>query len=119
MKRLEYENFVKHILGHMDENPQKLEDTIKDYSTLRESKGTLWGTIDTMCQWGVFDCYYDQCLETLKWVYGDEFDENKYITKNRQWRWKNDEAYIWTVYKAKIAKAIEMMIQKGEINEVF
>lgn len=115
MKKIEYEKFREHVLAHMDDNPKKLKDTIEDYLELRESKGTLWGAVDTMCQWGLFDCYYDQCLESLKEVYGDEFDESKYFTKDRQLRWRKNEAYVWTVYKAKIYKTIEMMIKKGEI----
>ena len=117
MKKLEFEKYREHILNHMDGDIQKLSETIKQYKTLRESNGTLYGAVDTMCQYGLFDIYFSDCLETLKWVYGDEFDESKYITKNREWRWKNDENYLWTVYKAKIAKAIEIMVKKGEINE--
>lgn len=114
MKNTEYRKFKEHILDHM-ESVEKLSSTIEDYKTLPESEGNFWKTIDTMCQYGLFDVYYDQCLETLKEVYGDEFDESKYITKDRQWRWKNNEAYIWTIYKAKIAKTIETMIKKGEL----
>lgn len=113
MRTVEYNNFKSHILDYMDK--QELADTLAHYKTLRESNGTLWGTVDTMCQYGLFDVYYDQVLDTLKEVYGDKFDESKYITKNRQWRWKNNEAYIWTVYKAKIAKTIETMVKKGEL----
>lgn len=112
MKNIEYRKFREHILDHMDGGIKELKKTIEDYKELRESNGTLWGAVDTMCQYGLFDVYYDQVLDTLKEVYGDEFDERKYITKDRQWRWKNNEAYIWTVYKAKIAKTIEIMIKK-------
>jgi len=114
MTNIEYRKFREHVLGHMDGNMKKLKNYINEYKTLRESKGTLWGAVDTMCQYGLFDVYYDQCLETLKNVYGDEFDESKYITKDRQWRWKNNDAYIWTVYKAKIAKTIEKMIKEKD-----
>lgn len=115
MKNIEYRKFREHILDHMDGGIEELKKTIEDYKELRESNGTLWGAVDTMCQYGLFDVYYDQVLDTLKEVYGDEFDESKYITKDRQWRWKNNDAYIWTAYKAKIAKTIEIMIKKGEI----
>lgn len=113
MTNIEYRKFKAHIYMYLD--PQELKDTIKTYKGLRESNGTLWGAVNTMCQWGVFNCYHDQCLDTLKEVYGDEFDESRYLTKKGDWRWKNNEAYVWTVYKAKICKAIEMMIKKGEI----
>lgn len=115
MTNIEYRKYRQHILDHMDGSLEKLKNTIKDYKELRESNGTLWGAVDTMCQWGLFDVYYSDVLDTLKDVYGDKFDESKYITKDRQWRFKNNEAYCWTVYKAKIAKTIETMFKKGEL----
>lgn len=116
MKKLEFEKYREHILNHMEGDTHKLAETIEIYKDLRDSNGTLWGAVDTMCQYGLFDVYFSDCLETLKEIYGDEFDENKYITKNREWRWKNNECYLWTVYKAKIAKTIEIMEKKGEIE---
>lgn len=115
MKKAEFEKYRKHILDYMDGDTHKLAKTIEIYKDLRESHGTLWGAVDTMCQYGLFDVYYNDCLETLKWVYGDEFDESKYITKEGEWRWKNNECYVWAIYKAKIAKAIEMMGKNGEL----
>lgn len=116
MTSIEYRKYRQHILDHMDGDLKVLKGTIKAYKELRESNGTLWGAVDTMCQFGVFDVYYSDVLDTLRDVYGDEFDESRYITKDRQWRWKNNEAYIWTVYKAKIAKTIEIMEKKGELD---
>ena len=104
MTNIEYRKYRQHILDHMDGSLKKLKTRIKDYIILPESNGTLWGAIDTMCQFGLFDVYYDQVLETLKDIYGSAFDESKYITKDRQYRYKNNEAYCWTVYKAKIAR---------------
>lgn len=115
MTNTEFWKFREHILNHMEDGTEELKNTIKKYKELPDSKGTLFGAVDTMCQYGVFDVYYDQVLETLKEVYGDKFDESKYITKDRQWRWKNNEAYIWKVYKAKITKTIELMEKNGEI----
>ena len=115
MTNIEYRKFRQHILDHMDGSLKKLKDTIRNYKGLRESNGTLWGTVDTMCQFGVFDVYYEDVMETLKNVYGDKFDESKYLTKDRQsYRFKNNEAYCWTVYKAKLAKTIEIMEKKGD-----
>lgn len=114
MKKLEFEKLKEHILEHM-ESVEKLYSTIENYKKLPESEGNFWKTIDTMCQYGLFDVYHNQCLETLKEVYGDKFDESRYITKDRQWREKGGETYIWTAYKAKIAKTIELMKKNGEI----
>ena len=115
MTNTEYRKFYNHVLEYFDGNIEKLKDTIKIYKELPESEGIFWKTIDTMCQYGLFDVYYSQCLETLKYIYGEDFDKSRYITKDGGWKFKNNEAYIWTIYKAKIAKTIEMMYKKGEI----
>jgi len=115
MTNIEYRKYRQHILDHLDGGLEELKDTIKTYKKLRESNGTLWGAVDTMCQYGEFDVYYSQVLETLFEVYGKDYDESKYLTKTGEIRWKNGEAYCWTVYKAKIARTIEIMIKKGEI----
>lgn len=66
-----------------------------------------------MVQDGCFDCYYDSVIDTLKTVYGDDFKEDVYFTKDGSYRWKNDECYCWTVYKHKVALTIETMEKKG------
>ena len=115
MKKIEYEKFKQHILSHEDDNPKRLKEDLDRYLLLPESNGTLWGAVNTMCQYGCFDVYYRQVMDTLKEIYSDEFNESKYMTKDGQFRLKNNEAYCWVVYKAKVAKAIEMMIKNGEI----
>lgn len=109
MTNIEYRKFRQHILDHMDGGIEELKNTIRMYKELKKSNNTLWGAVDTMCQYGLFDVYYFDILETLKNIYGDEYDESKYLTKNGGLRWKNGEVYCWKVYKAKIAKTIEIM----------
>ena len=115
MTNTEYRKYRQHILDHMDGSLEKLKNAIKDYKELRKSNNTLWGAVDIMCQYGLFDVYYSDVLGTLKNIYGDKYDESKYLTKNGDIRWKNGEAYCWKVYKAKIAKAIEIMLREGEV----
>lgn len=112
MTKLEYEKFKEHILEHFDD-AKTFKEELDCY--IKEAKGNIYQAAYIMCQYGCFDIYYNDCLETLKDVYGDDFDESKYITKDEAWRYKNNEAYIWTVYKAKIARAIDMMYKKGEL----
>lgn len=115
MTKLEYEKFKEHVLGFF-ESPEELRDEITHYQvTIPEAGGSLFNAVDTMCQYGCFDIYFSDCLETLKDVYGDDFDESKYLTKDGQWRYKNNEAYVWTVYKAKVARTIYEMYKKGEL----
>lgn len=116
MRKLEYEKFKEHILEYY-ESPKELLKEIRHYqATIPEaSGGTIFIAIDAMCQYGCFDVYYRQVLDTLKDVYGDEYDESKYLTKNGEIRFKNNAAYCWTVYKAKIARTIYEMYKKGEL----
>lgn len=114
MRNTEYRKFKAHIYNYLD--PQELKDTIKTYKKLRESNGTIWGAVQTMVQYGVFDVYHSQVIDTLKHIYGDDFKESVYFTKNGDYREKNNETYCWTVYKNKICRTIETMIKKGELD---
>ena len=113
MTNTEYRRFKAHIYNYLD--PKELKDTLKTYKKLRESNGTTWGAAQTMVQRGVFDCCHSSVMDTLRYVYGDDFKESVYLTKDGEYREKNNETYCWTVYKAKIARTIEIMEKKGEI----
>lgn len=113
MTNTEYRKFREHILDHMELDD--LKDNLKRYKERYEANGTLWGAVETMCQDGCFDVYYGQVLDTLKDVYGEKYDESKYLTKDGDIRFKNNTAYCWTIYKAKLAKTIENMEKNGEI----
>ena len=113
MTNIEYRKFKAHIYMYLD--PKELSEELKKYKKLPESNGTLWGAVDTMCQHELFDIHYEQVLNTLRDVYGNDFDESKYVTKDREYRYKNGEVYCWKTYKAKIAKTIELMEKKGEL----
>lgn len=113
MKIKEFNAFKKHILEYM--TTEELAENIKHYKTLRESNGTTWGAVQTMAQFGCFAVYYSQVLEALAEIYGEDFDESRYYTKSGELRFKGGECYAWTIYKAKIAKACEMMEKKGEL----
>lgn len=115
MTKLEYEKFREHILEFY-ENPKELRDEITHYQVvIPEAGGSLYNAVDTMCQYGCFEVYYHDVLEVLKNVYGDDYDDSKYVTKDGNLRYKNNEVYCWTIYKAKLAKTIEMMYKKGDL----
>lgn len=113
MRTAEYNKYKKHILEYMDK--QELDETLANYKKLRGSNGTTFGAAQTMVQYGCFACYYWQCLETFEEVYGEEYNQDIYLTKAGDFRVKNNEVYCWTIYKAKISKTIEIMEKKGEI----
>lgn len=112
MKIAEYNNIKKHIFEHMA--VEDLAENIKACKNRREI-ATTWHAAHQMAQDGFFNCYYSQVLETLKDIYGKDYKEETYKTKDGSLRWKNDEPYCWTVYKAKIASAVEQMERKGEL----
>ena len=115
MRKLEYEKFKEHILEYY-ETPEELSNEISHYqATIPEASENIFKAADVMCQYGCFDVYYSQVLETLREVYGDEYNGDKYITKGGEIRFKNNEAYCWTIYKAKIARTIYEMYKKGEL----
>ena len=112
MTNIEYRKFKAHIFMHLDAD--ELADILYGYLHKDENR-TLWGGVEMMCKEGYFNKTYGQVLDTLKYIYGDKYDESKYLTENGGIRVKNGVAYCWIVYKAKIAKTIEIMIKKGDI----
>ena len=114
MTNTEYRKYRQHILDHV-ESLEVLSAELKSYKKIPKTHSITWLAAQTMVMYGCFDVYYNQVMDTLKDVYGDKFDESKYLTKDRQYRFKNNEAYCWTIYKAKIARTIEIMEKKGEI----
>lgn len=56
--------------------------------------------------------YYDDVYEDLKSIYGEKFKESTYKTKSGDWKYKDGEPYVWTIYKAKLAKAIADELDK-------
>ena len=55
---------------------------------------------------GNFGVSYEDAFDDLKSIYGDNFKESTYKTKAGDWKYKDGEAYVWTTYKYKLAKAI-------------
>lgn len=113
MKKVEYEKFKKLVLDSLSK--EDLKRTLETYSKMR-GLGTTYLRAKQMVQDGAFDCYYSQVIDDFQWVYGDDYKEDPYFTKDGELRWKNDECYAWTVYKHKMALTIETMEKKGELK---
>lgn len=103
MKIQEYKKLKSIILSYIDDVPSMIEN-IKAHGQ----------GIQGWIQAGALACYYSTCDEELREVYGDDFKESVYYTKDGDYRWKNGEAYIWTVYKWKMGQAIEKLIKEWE-----
>lgn len=112
MRTAEYNKFKAHILEYME--AEDLKENIKAYKERRDCP-TTWKAGEMMTQDGAFACYYSQVLAVLKDIYGEDYKAETYETKAGDLRWKNGEAYCWTIYKSKIARTIEMMERKGEL----
>ena len=98
MKTLEYQAFKKHILQYM--TLDDLKDNLEHHTPAE------------LVRDGFFDCYYAQVLDTLKDVYGDEYKQKTYLRKDGDMKFKNSEAYCWTVYVNKMAMAIKKMVEE-------
>ena len=112
MRTAEYNKFKSHILDYME--AESIRKQIKQYKAHGKC-ATTWEAGQQMAQDGFFACYYSQVLNEFKNIYGEEYKPEIYETKSGDLRWKNGEAYCWTVYKAKIARTLETMERKGEL----
>lgn len=114
MKKIEFENYKKHLLGYMTE--QEIVDQAKEYLKIK-SNLTYYHAGKNMVQDGFFEIYYSGVMEALEEIYGDDFNRSVYEDKDGYLKWKNDECYCWTVYKHKVGLTIEKMakeLSKGE-----
>lgn len=98
MKTLEYQAYKKHILQYM--TLDDLKDNLEHHTPAE------------LVRDGFFDCYYAQVLDTLKDVYGDEYKQKIYLRKDGDTKFRNGEAYCWTVYVNKMAMAIKKMVEE-------
>lgn len=101
MRKIEYQRWKENILSQVD-----------DVETLRQNTINAGG-IERYIRRGGFACYYSQALDELKEVYKEDFDEKKYFNKDGSWKWKNGEAYVWTVYVWKMRLAIEKLLNEN------
>ena len=92
MTKKEYENWKEHILSYMS-----LDDIRANIKGLDYTRGNTYTKALKMVQAGFFACYY-------------KFDESIYFTKKNEWKWRNGECYVWTIYKAKVALTINKML---------
>lgn len=66
--------------------------------------------------------YYD-AYRDLKEIYGDNFKPETYLTKggdedNGDWKYRDGEPYVWTIYKAKLAKVVaDEMDKRDNMNK--
>ena len=113
MKLKEYQNFKKLIKYYTE--GENLSEMLNNYKRVRASMGTTYGAGLLMVQYGEFAIFYKDVIKDLAKIYGDEFNLERYYTKNKELKYRDGECYAWTVYKHKIARALETMVRKGEL----
>lgn len=105
MLKAEFLEMEKHICKDYEKN-----FIIKHYNSKRENAFEFGRRL---VREGWFLSYFEDVENFLKKLYGEEYDEKIYKTKNGEFRYKNGEVYVWTVYTNKIAKVIEKIIKEA------
>lgn len=72
--------------------------------------GYYWAAKE-LVQNGAFACYYSQAEATLKDIYGESYDATRYYNKDGSLKYKNGQAYLWTIYVHKMAQAISKLYE--------
>ena len=112
MRNEEFQKIKKHIEAFCGSE----KDAIK---ILEHTKKALKIENDFICamkmvEFGEFEVYIEDAETFLKELYGEEYDEEIYKTKKGDFRTKNGEVYVWTVYKIKIGRAFMKMMEEVE-----
>lgn len=103
MRKSEYINYKKHILEYVE--PADFIADVEAYHGRNYKAPTIWAACRQMVLDGFFACYYSQVLDALADIYGDEYDDTKYLCKNGDLRYKSGQPYCWTIYADKMATA--------------
>lgn len=117
MKKALYEKVIASVLERYedagDDENARIEALKHDMKAAAyPGEDTAYAQAQRLVQGGVFLCYHHEVLEQLKEWYGADFDESKYLTKNREWKIKGGKTYIWEVYKNHIAQAIHQLLDR-------
>ena len=109
MTNLEFNKWKEYILSDTDEDA--LFENIKAGADPRDS---FWGAIKRYVQNGNFACYYTDMLDALKDIYGENFDESRYVNKDNSWKFAGNDYKVVKVYEAKMVLALEKIFKGRE-----
>lgn len=110
MRKAEFLRVKEHILSFYDSDDYEKDFILLHYNSKIENAFDFGRRL---AREGWFLEYFEDAENFLRELYGENFDEKIYRTKNGEFRYKNGEVYVWTVYANKIAKAIEKMIEEA------
>lgn len=83
----------------------------KDSSDALTENMVYWGAVESV-KGGCYGITYQDAFNDMKKVYNGEFNEDAYINKGGDWRYKNDKPYVWAVYCTQIARALATYFNK-------
>lgn len=115
MRKAELQNYKKLIADYYDgreiDGADSLAEMLKaEREAARHPQDTDLQAAMRLVEGGNFGIYYTDIEGDLSEVYGEDYKTETYRTKSGEFRTKHGEVYIWTVYKAKMAQAINAII---------
>lgn len=119
MKKAVYERCKELVLSRY-ESMEDLNADLMACGVWRMAQGeprpTTYQMALQLIQSGAFDCYCQQALQSLRYIYQDGWDASRYLKKNGDFRWRGGECYAWTIYKNTLATCINRMMEEEEEN---
>ena len=112
MRNEEFQKIKKHIEAFCGGEKDAIEFFEHTKKALKIENDFLCAI--KMVDYGEFEVYFEDAEKFLKELYGEEYVEKIYKTKKGDFRIKNGEVYLWTVYKNKIAQAFMKMMEEVE-----
>ena len=115
MRKAELNNYKKLIANYYDgrefDDAASLADKLKlNREAARQPQDSDMQAAMRLVEGGDFAIYYTELEADMCEVYGDDYKPEIYRTQSGEFRVKHGEVYIWTVYKAKMAQAINAII---------
>lgn len=116
MRKAELQNYKKLIADYYDGRKFEGADSLADMLQInreaaRHPQDNDMQASMRLVEGGDFAIYTYDVETDMAEVYGEDYKPEVYTTKAGELRVKHGEIYIWTVYKAKMAQAINAIIE--------
>ena len=112
--KAEHEAYVKLITDYYDGDERGFKGALEDARAGGMPGESNYQKAKRSVEAGNFGISYDDCYRDLKSIYGKQFKESTYLTKDGEYKYRDGEPYVWTIYKAKIAKALADEMDKED-----
>lgn len=112
--KAEHEAYIKLITDYYDGDERGFKGALEDARAGGLPGESNYQKALKSVEAGNFGISYDDCYRDLKSIYGKQFKESTYLTKSGEYKYKDGEPYVWTIYKAKIAKALADEMDKED-----